>query len=194
MLLAEPLEVTLRVARVLEGLGVDYLVGGSLASSLHGVPRATQDVDIVAMIRLRHVDEFAAQLSDRFYVDADMVRDAIARLSSFNIIDMTTMMKVDIFVAGRDALQKSEMQRRESYAFDEETTLWLASAEDIVLQKLDWYEKGNRISERQWNDALGVLKVRGASMDLSYLRRWAHELGHDALLTRLLADAGVAES
>lgn len=188
-MLTEPLQVTLRVVRVLEALAVDYLVGGSLASSLHGVPRATQDVDIVAALRLRHVDEFVSELGPLFYVDADMVREAIRSLASFNIIDMATMMKVDIFVAGRDELQKAEMARRERYSFDAQTTLWLASAEDIVLQKLDWYEKGNRISERQWNDALGVLKVRGSSMDFSYMRKWAGELGIEELLTRLLSDA-----
>jgi hypothetical protein len=193
-MLTEPLEVTLRVVRVLETLGVDYLVGGSLASSLHGIPRATQDVDIVARLRARHVDDFVSHLGDGFYVDADMIRDAIRRLSSFNIVDMATMMKVDVFVAGRDALQRAEMERRESYSLDEHTSLWLASAEDIVLQKLDWYEKGSRISERQWNDALGVLKVRGSSMDVSYLRKWAHEIGLEELLDRLLADAGMEQA
>jgi hypothetical protein len=145
----------------------------------------------VANIRLRHVDGFVSLLGDGFYVDADMVRDAIRRLASFNIIDMTTMMKVDIFVAGRGELQKVEMERRESYSFDSQTTLWLASAEDIVLQKLDWYRKGNRISERQWNDALGVLKVRGDAMDVSYMQKWARELGIEELLTQLLDDAGI---
>ncbi len=118
MVLAEPIQVTLRVVRVLDRLGVDYLVGGSLASSLHGVPRATQDVDLVAMLRAHHVDEFVAALSPDFYVDADMIRDAIRRLSSFNIIDLTTMMKVDIFIGRGDAQQREEMARRERYALD----------------------------------------------------------------------------
>jgi hypothetical protein len=191
VLLAEPLQVTLRVVAVLDALGVDYLVGGSLASSLHGVPRATQDVDIVAALRLPHVDELVAALEPAFYVDADMIRDAIRRFASFNLIELTTMMKVDIFVAGRDPLDREEMARRQSYTFGEGVRLWLASPEDIVLRKLAWYEKGHRISERQWTDALGVLKVRGSSMDFAYLRTWADHLGVSGLLDELLADAGL---
>ena len=156
--LSEPIEVTLHVAKALADLGVRYLVGGSLASSLHGIPRATQDVDIVADLALRHVENLSSALKDAFYVDADMMRDAIRRGASFNVIHLATMFKVDIFVLGRDELSREEMARRQVHRVGNlrEHELYVASPEDVVVQKLAWYRKGDQISERQWNDLLGV--------------------------------------
>ncbi|HEX6276939.1 MAG TPA: hypothetical protein VFZ53_28055, partial [Polyangiaceae bacterium] len=101
---AEPVEVTLRVVGELERLGIEYLVGGSLASSVHGRPRATQDVDIVARIAGAQVDALVAALSNDFYVDADMIRDAIRRRGSFNVVHLESMLKVDVFVFSGDEL------------------------------------------------------------------------------------------
>ena len=91
MTTTEPIEVTLAVTGVLERLGVEYLVGGSLATSLHGIPRATLDVDIVADLQMTHLAPFVAALQEAFFVDADMVRDAIRRRATFNILHLTTM-------------------------------------------------------------------------------------------------------
>jgi hypothetical protein len=84
MTTTEPIEVTLAVTGVLERLGVEYLVGGSLATSLHGIPRATLDVDIVADLRMTHLEPFVTALREAFFVDADMVRDAIRRRATFS--------------------------------------------------------------------------------------------------------------
>jgi hypothetical protein len=146
---AEPIIVTIRVAAELERLGVEYLVGGSLASSVHGLPRTTQDVDLVARIAGRHVDDLVAALEQEFYIDAGMINDAIRRRASFNIIHLATMMKVDVFVFSGDPLSQEEMRRKVSVPL-RNTAIWFASPEDIVLQKLDWYRKGDGISERQW--------------------------------------------
>jgi hypothetical protein len=191
--LSEPVEVTLQVADTFERLGIPYLVGGSLASSLHGIPRATQDVDMVAGIGLRHVDGFVAALEGTFYVDADMIRDAIRRGTSFNIIHLATMFKVDVFVLGRDELSREEMSRRQIHRVGDppERELFVASPEDVIVQKLDWYRKGGEISERQWNDLLGVLKVQGERIDVAYLRRWSTAGGTLDLLERALAQAGL---
>lgn len=185
---AEPIAVTLRVAAALESLGIEYLVGGSIASSVHGHPRTTQDVDVVARIAGRHVADFVAALQGDFYVDADMINDAIRRRSSFNIIYLETMLKVDIFVFAGDPLGQEEMRRRVAITL-RGTDVWFASAEDIVLQKLDWFRKGDGISERQWRDVLGVLDVQGARFDQTYARTWAKQLGLDTLLEKALAEA-----
>jgi hypothetical protein len=98
----DPFAIAAKLASALDGLRVAYAVGGSLASSLHGVPRATNDVDIVADLRSVHVDRFVAAIEGHFYVDSEMIRLAVAERSSFNVFDQATMMKVDVFVAGSD--------------------------------------------------------------------------------------------
>jgi hypothetical protein len=168
-------------------LGIEYLVGGSLASSLHGRPRTTQDVDLVATLAGRHVSELVRALEKEFYIDADMIHDAIRRRASFNIIHLETMLKVDVFVFAGDELGTEEIRRRIAVEL-RGATVWFASPEDIVLQKLEWYRKGEGVSERQWRDALGVIEVQGERFDWSYARRWANEIGVLELLDRAAAE------
>lgn len=185
---AEPVLVTLRVAAELERLGVEYLVGGSIASSVHGRPRTTQDVDMVARLAGRHIPALVAALEQEFYIDAGMANDAITRRASFNIIHLATMLKVDIFVFNGDELSQAEMQRKVAVPL-RDAMVWFASPEDIVLQKLDWYRKGEGVSERQWRDTLGVIAVQGARFDLVYTRAWAEKLALTELFERALVEA-----
>jgi len=187
---AEPIAVTLRVAAELERLGVEYLVGGSLASSVHGMPRTTQDVDLVARIAGRHVDALVSALAQDFYIDADMINDAIRRRASFNIVHLATMLKVDVFVFTGDALSQEEMRRKVPVTL-RDAVVWFASAEDIVIQKLDWYRKGEGVSERQWRDAVGVIAVQGERFDTTYARTWAERLVLTDLLERALAEGRI---
>ena len=103
--------------------------------------------------------------------------------------DLDTMLKIDVFVMKRDPLWVEEMRRRVHIAVTDEVTLPIATAEDIILQKLDWYRRGASISDRQWNDVLGVVKVRGDELDMAYLDRWAEPMGLTDLLERALASA-----
>lgn len=161
MALGEILRTTLRVTGVLEALGIDYLVGGSLASSLHGIPRATQDVDLVVQMGQAKVAGLVKALEEDFYVDEQMIREAIRRRASFNVIELATLFKVDVFLTKDDAVSRMEMRRRQSFSLGSapEDALVVASPEGIVLQKLDWYRMGHEIAERQWLDILGELKV-----------------------------------
>ncbi len=188
--LAEPILVTLDAVAALSALGIRYLVGGSLASSLHGRPRSTDDVDIVAEIGLGHIVPLVAAWSGGYYVDGDMIRDAIRTRSSFNIIHLETMLKIDVFVAESDALAREQLSRARSHrvAEDPPRELVVASAEDIVLQKLRRYRLGGGASDRQWQDVLGVLAVRAGQLDAVYLRRWAQHLGVEDLLDRAEAE------
>ena len=188
MVLAEPLAVARLVGDVLDELGVPWLVGGSVASSLHGIPRSTQDVDIVADMEGAQVGPFVGALQDRFYVDEDAVMAAVRRRSSCNLIHLDTMTKVDIFAMRRDALSRSEMDRRQLVEVGPGAHLPLACAEDIVLQKLDWFRKGGGVSERQWRDVLGVLRVCGPRLDMAYLRTVAAGEGLDRLLEEVIAE------
>jgi hypothetical protein len=192
MSLAEPIAVTLDVVAVLDELGIPYLVGGSLASSVHGVPRSTNDLDLVVELPGRLVDELVARLRERFYIDRDMIVDALKRRASFNIVHLATMFKVDLFTSDRSELVQEEMRRRELVELGEPPKrVWVCSAEDIVIQKLDWFRKGDRVSERQWNDLIGVLKVQRERLDLAYIRRWASTLGLSALTEEAIAEVGL---
>lgn len=190
----EALKVILEVVRVLEDLRVPYAVGGSLASSLHGIPRSTQDGDLVADLRAEHVQPFVAAVAGSFYISPERALQAIQRRSSFNLVHLKSMLKVDIFVLKTDPLSLQEMARRQILPVPGEpgTTLHVASAEDTVLQKLLWYQKGHRVSDRQWNDILGVLKVQGSRLDFNYLKKWAARIEIDDLLRQACADAGVS--
>jgi hypothetical protein len=189
----EAIGVTLRVTAVLESLHVPYLVGGSLASSLHGEPRATQDVDIVADLKLEHVHAFVSALRDHFYVDEPAVRDAVTRRATFNAIHLETMFKVDVFVAGDQRSTRRELERRQSYTLDVQPPeeISVASPEDIIVQKLYWYRLGDHVSDRQWSDAMGVVKIRKRKLDLGYMRDLAKDLGVEDLLVRALKEAGL---
>ena len=189
----EAIGVTLRVTAILEKLDVPYLVGGSLASSLHGEPRATQDVDIVADLQLQHVEPFVAALREDFYVDEPAVRDAVKRRSTVNVIHLETMFKVDIFVAGPQRSTRRELERKRPYKLDVQppAEINVASPEDIIVQKLHWYRLGDHVSDRQWSDAMGVLRIRNRKLDLDYMRDLAREMGVGDLLARALTEAGV---
>ena len=151
-----PIQVTLRVATILDNLGVPYLVGGAIASSILGDSRATEDIDIVADLRAHHVAPLLSALQAEFYVGEQALHDAVLKRPSFNIIHLGTMRKVDIFVLSGLALDQEEMRRRLRVVVgtDPERTLYVATPEDLILQKLLWYRKGGGQSDRQWRDVL----------------------------------------
>jgi hypothetical protein len=190
----EAYKVILEAIKILEDLGVPYAVGGSLASSLHGIPRSTQDGDLVADLRAEHVQGFVAAVAGSFYVSPERVFQAVQRRSSFNLIHLKTMIKVDIFVLKAEPFSLQEMARRQVLPVPGEpgTTLHVASAEDTILQKLSWYQEGHGVSSQQWNDILGVLKVQKSRLDFGYLEEWASRIGVEGLLRQAYEDAGVS--
>jgi hypothetical protein len=192
MISADILSATGPVVDVLDALGVPYLVGGSVASSAYGMARSTLDVDLVADLEQKHVTSLVRRLEGNYYIDEEMIRDAIRRRSCFNLIHLDTMLKVDIFVLKSRDYDQNAFGNRRKDTLDEAPdarVYYLASPEDIILNKLEWYRLGDHVSERQWNDVIGVIKVQQERLDRSYIRRWAGQLGVADLLERALEEA-----
>jgi hypothetical protein len=190
-MLPESIGVLLLVVEVFNRLRIPYLVGGSMASALYGVARSTLDADIFADIRLEQVSELVAALGSDFYADVEMIRRAIKHRSSFNLIHLKTMFKVDVFIRKERPFDRMQFERRveQVIAVTPEQKAFVATAEDIILAKLEWYRLGNEISDRQWQDILGVLKVQAGRLDLDYLRQWADELQVADLLQQALKES-----
>jgi len=183
------------IVEALEQLEVNYHIGGSVASSVHGIVRATIDADLVAELRLEHVRPLVKRLEADYYIDEDAVRDAVRRRSSFNAIHLETMLKVDVFIPKSRLFDQEELRRVRLQSLIEDTRpFYVASPEDTILNKLEWYRMGGEVSDRQWNDILGVLKVQGTNLDMAYLQRWAAALNVADLLQRALVDSGLTES
>lgn len=180
------------VISVLESMGVEVFLVGSLASSLHGILRATADADLVAHLQPGQADELAHRLGDAFYASAEAIADAARHHRSFNLIHLATMFKVDVFVPIRRGFDLSCAERARPMMFNEAQNLGpypVTSAEDVVLKKIAWYREGSGISDLQWGDILTVLRVQAGRLDLGYMRKWATEIGVPDLLEKALTEA-----
>lgn len=196
MIVPDILAAVTPVVEAFESLGIAYHIGGSVASSAYGVARATLDVDLVADVQPGQVRPLAALLQGRYYLDEEAMQEAIRYRSSFNVIHLETMVKVDVFILKAQPYDRQAFRRARRDTLDEAEPVrefYFASPEDVILNKLNWFRLGGGVSERQWNDVLGVLKVQAQALDWAYLRRWAAELGLGALLERAMGEAGSAE-
>lgn len=184
------LDVSLAVARACEGCGVAYFLGGSLASSYQGEPRATNDIDFVIDLREADVDPLVAALGAAFDVDTDALRNAARERRSWNIVYLPTVTKIDLFIKGREPFDSSEFARRHRVEIAEGRLLFMKSPEDTILRKLLWYRDGGGVSDRQWRDIVGVLRHSAPTLDKGYLGQWAQTLGLTEMLARACQQAG----
>jgi len=176
-----------RLVRALDAAGIPYMIAGSLASSCHGEPRATNDVDLVIDPSGEQLELLLAALGEGCYVSPEAAREALRERSAFNVIDYATGLKADLIVRRERPFSREEFARRRKAALPG-TEAFVVSPEDAILSKLEWSRRGG--SERQLRDALGVAVVQGPELDREYLRRWARELGVAELLEELLERAG----
>lgn len=191
-----PITVLSLVTRVLEKLGIRYVLVGSFASSMYGLYRATADIDIVAEVKSEHIGPLHGALKETFYIDELAIRKAVSQGSSFNTIHFDSVFKVDIFVSGNEEFALAQLDRRQlkKVAPDRDDTVYVATPEDTVLAKLRWDRAGNEASNNQWHDVLGILAVQRDSLDVPYLRAWAGKLGVTDLLSRAIEEVQTSES
>lgn len=185
-------DAALQLCGALDQLGIPFVIGGSYASSVHGIGRQTQDLDLIAAILPQHAAKLAASLRDSFYVDEVAIQDAIRQGRPFNVIHFATAFKIDIFPASAHLLGAQQIERRQmseaAILGPPPACLPVISAEDAILVKLRWYRDGGEISGRQWNDVRNIVSVQKARLDRGYLAEWAARLGVSDLLERLLSE------
>lgn len=181
----------------LESLEIPYYIGGSVASSVFGLPRSTMDIDIVADIKKSNVKDLTVILQNDYYIDPDVIIKAIERKSSFNLIHFDTMMKIDIFILKDRPFDRMAFKRKKIDSVGEEpcaASFYFSSEEDIIISKLEWYMLGGEVSERQWKDLIGVLKIQGDRLDFNYLKKWAGDLGLSVLLDKAINEVSARET
>lgn len=188
------LDITLRVVEILDALGIPYVLGGSLASSLVGEPRATADVDMAIQLRPAQVPALVRAFEREFYVDEGAAREAVRRNASFNIVHLDSVQKVDLFVLGDELLDRRQLAGRFRIRVRENPPrdLWVGSVEDQIARKLSWYRAGGGTSDRQWRDVIGILTVQRGRLDLEMLRAVATELDLSELVERAIRESAIA--
>ena len=181
-----------RILAVLKEPGLRYFAVGSVASSIHGLPRFTQDVDLVVRLDLSHIGQIAALTSREFYMDTEEAGRALKQERAFNLIHLATASKIDIFPMRETDFHMSELSRSAQQDWiipgEDSVRMPVASAEDTVLSKLVWYRQGGQVSDRPWNDLPGVASTR-AHLDWDYIRGWGPRSGVADLVERLFAGA-----
>lgn len=176
------------VVASMEDIGVPYYIGGSVASSAFGAVRATMDVDIIARFPTEVISRFVAPLREFYYLDEDAIASAISRGQSSNLIHLPTALKIDLFCVKPSPYQDLTFTRVHQLPLDPrqpEITFAFASPEDVILNKLIWFEQGARQASQQLRDVAGILRVQ-QNIDVPYLKSWAAALKISDLLDQVL--------
>ncbi|MEG4997190.1 hypothetical protein QUB13_05670 [Microcoleus sp. B4-D4] len=200
LVIQNPIWLARKIADILEPLGISYLVGGSVASSLLGENRATKNLDLIINILPQQAPQLICAMPDEFYISESAVFEAIfrskslPRKSSFNVIYLPAIEKAQLFVMSNDApFSVSVMNRRQLHVTSagSERGIYIYSAEDIILQKLCFYKQNGAVFKRQWKDVLGVVKVQGDRLNFHYLNEWGECLEVVDLLAQALQQSGL---
>ena len=184
-----PVELVVHVGAILDELGVRWVLGGSLASSLIGEPRSTLDIDVAIELERDGVAPMVAAVQTDFYVSEQMAFEAVEHSSSFNLVHYKSALKVDLFVLGDRLLDQRQLDRRQAVTFENGHVIWVGAPDDQVLRKLQWYRAGGEVSDRQWRDVVAILVVQAGRIDHVELQNAAASMGLADLAARAIAEA-----
>ena len=175
------------VAATLEKHSIPWFVGGTVATSFHGASRSTMDVDLVAELPVELVEELLNELGDEYYGSHQAAKEAVNRVSCFNLIHLPTSFKVDLFISRRRPFDREAMSRatKGTIGDGDGLTVRITTAEDAIIAKLEWYRLGNEQSQRQWQDVTRVLSLLGEQADWAYPKSATRSVGVADLLQRL---------
>jgi hypothetical protein len=169
-------EIIADVAQRLDRAGILYAVGGSLASSIWGQMRQTNDADIAIRLNLDAVEQLVSAFTDPYYISRSEIEEALSSSDAFRtiqILHMEEAFKIDLFLLPEGPYALSELDRALSIEILPGSVVRFCAPENIVIAKLRWFVLGNRVSDRQWNDVVQVLEVQKGRLDNEYLDRWA---------------------
>ena len=186
-----PIEVAWTLSQALDALGVVHTIGGSLAAHFAGAAPSDLDVDIdiVATLEEFHVARVVTALSDGFDIDQTRLRRAVRHRSCTNFVHRATGVAVDLFVTGGTAIDTQQLARRQCVDLGGRRVLPIHPPEDVLLQKLRWYQRGGRSADRQWRDIQGIIRGQGPRLDRAYLRELAPVFGLEVLLSTALEES-----
>ncbi|MDL1877717.1 hypothetical protein FBQ85_21515 [Cytophagia bacterium CHB2] len=187
--MTEPQIIALAI-RQLDHLKIPYYISGGVASIIYGEPRLTNDADLVIRIFPFHIPKLVQAFENEFVISAGAIQTALQGRRAFNMIHVDTAFKIDFYpISDDDDLEIDAFARRRLNDIGA-GEVWLASAEDVILAKLRWFRFGGEVSETQWRDVLGVLKVQGEKLDFAYLSAQAQRFGLKDLFDQAREDAG----
>lgn len=175
------------VVAALRRLGVRHYVGGSVASTIHGAIRSTMDVDLICSLSEAQAEALIATCGPDFYASRAAARNAVRERKCFNLIHLPTSYKIDVFVNRGRRFDEAALERARPESFGPQATepIHVATVEDSMLAKLEWFRLTDETSERQWDDVSRLVRLHSESLDLDYLRTMAESIGVRDLLDRL---------
>jgi hypothetical protein len=194
---SEPVVVALKVARIFEALGIRYLVGGGVASTVQGEPRYTRDVDIALHFRPSQVEPLIRSLEESdFFFSAAAIRSSITGWNYFDLLHKKLFIKVDCYVRPEAGIHAEEIRRamRIQVGSSPADVLSVATPEDTVIQKLVWYRMSDEVQDHQRRDVVGILRTWRGKLDDAYMDRWSTTLGVADLLDRVRKEAASVAS
>ena len=184
----ELFELLQKVVEVFEDLRIPYLVTGSVAAMAYGEPRLTNDIDIVAAVAEKHIENLLKAFpAGEFYISEEMIREAIHRYGQFNIIHPVSGIKIDVILKQDTPFDNSRFGRLHRIYPAESYQANFAAPEDVIIKKMEYYKAGG--SEKHLRDIAGILKISGEMVDINFITEWARRLGlleiWDAIQERL---------